>query len=84
MTAVPLSTLFAGLVVEWVGLRETGVALAVAWCGVSLLLLAVPALRHLDTATAATPDSSPRLAQPSGVPHPASPPDPEQAAHRTD
>ncbi len=69
MTAVPLSTLFAGLVVEWVGLRETGVALAVAWCGVSLLLLAVPALRHLDTATAATPHSSPRLASPS---HPAS------------
>jgi MFS family permease len=84
MTAVPLSTLFAGLVVEWAGLRETGVALAVAWCGVSLLLLAVPALRHLDSPTAAAPDSSPCPAQPSGVPHPVSPVDPEHASHHTD
>ncbi|MGX1851668.1 MFS transporter [Streptomyces sp. NPDC055299] len=84
MTAIPLSTLFAGLMVEWVGLRQTGVALAVAWCGVTLLALGVPALRHLDTPTPAAPDSSPRPAQPSGVPHPMSPQDPEQAAHRTD
>ncbi|GAB2904794.1 MULTISPECIES: MFS transporter [Streptomyces] len=51
MTAVPLGTLAAGLVVERVGLRPTGMFLAVAWGAVTLAILALPALRGLDAAT---------------------------------
>ncbi|MEU3980556.1 MFS transporter [Streptomyces sp. NPDC026672] len=80
MTAVPLSTLLAGLLVEWAGLRETGMVLAVAWCGVSLLLLAVPALRQLNAPAA--PDALAGSAPAPDVPNPAPAPDP--AVRRTD
>ena len=48
MTAVPLGTLVAGLTVDWIGLRQTGALLAVAWCVVTLAIVALPALRGLD------------------------------------
>ncbi|EMF50552.1 MULTISPECIES: MFS transporter [Streptomyces] len=49
MTAVPLGTLAAGLAVDLIGLRQTGGLLAAAWCLVTLAILALPALRRLDT-----------------------------------
>ncbi|MET9645264.1 MFS transporter [Streptomyces syringium] len=48
MTAVPLGTLGAGLLVEWIGLRQTGALLAVGWAAVALTVAALPALRRLD------------------------------------
>ncbi|MCD9904494.1 MFS transporter [Streptomyces sp. MT29] len=67
MTAVPASTFLAGLLVEGIGLRETGVIIAVLWGAVSLLLLVVPAMRHLEP-------SAPDSAGLSGIPNPAAPP----------
>jgi MFS family permease len=48
MTAVPLGTLGAGLLVEWIGLRQTGALLAVTWGAVALAVVTLPALRQLD------------------------------------
>lgn len=48
MTAIPLGTLGAGLLVEWIGLRQTGALLAVSWGVVALSAVALPALRQLD------------------------------------
>ncbi|MDX3477966.1 MFS transporter [Streptomyces scabiei] len=53
MTAVPLGTLAAGLAVDGIGLRRTGMLLAAAWCLVTLAILTLPALRNLDTDRAA-------------------------------
>ncbi|MFF8839076.1 MFS transporter [Streptomyces sp. NPDC015130] len=86
MTAVPVSTLLAGLVVEWAGLRETGVALAVAWCAVSVLLLVVPALRRLDgpkSGPGASAPPVPSQAPGSDVPQAAATAGPDPAAGRT-
>ncbi|MET9660188.1 MFS transporter [Streptomyces sp. NPDC006510] len=49
MTAIPLGTLGAGLLVEWMGLRQTGALLAVSWGVLALVVVALPALRQLDT-----------------------------------
>ncbi|WP_346768473.1 MFS transporter [Streptomyces sp. R301] len=79
MTAVPVSTLLAGLVVERAGLRETGVALGIAWCAVSVLLLVVPAMRGLDGPEGGgadeTEDADEDGAAAAGVPRPATAPD---------
>ncbi|NBE80067.1 MFS transporter [Micromonospora rubida] len=48
MTAVPVGTLVAGLLISGIGLRETGVLLAVAWGVVAAFALLVPALRRLE------------------------------------
>ncbi|MFI1939464.1 MFS transporter [Streptomyces purpureus] len=48
MTAVPLGTLGAGVLVEWIGLRQTGALLGVAWGVVALAVVLLPALRTLD------------------------------------
>ncbi|MFY1683514.1 MFS transporter [Micromonospora sp. WMMD730] len=47
-TAVPVGTLVAGLLISGIGLRETGVLLAVAWGVVAAFALLVPALRRLE------------------------------------
>lgn len=54
MTAVPLGTLAAGLLIESMGLRETGVLLAVAWGVVASVALLAPALRRLEKTAATT------------------------------
>ncbi|MGC5662797.1 MFS transporter [Micromonospora sp. WMMD723] len=58
-TAVPVGTLVAGLLISGIGLRETGVLLAVAWGVVAAFALLVPALRRLEPPTDArrTPDA---------------------------
>ncbi|GAA2693401.1 MFS transporter [Actinosynnema pretiosum subsp. pretiosum] len=48
LTAVPLGTLVGGVLIEGVGLRETGVVLAVVWCAVAVGALVAPALRRWD------------------------------------
>ncbi|MFF5157656.1 MFS transporter [Streptomyces sp. NPDC000348] len=48
LTAIPLGTLAAGLLVDWLGLRQTGALLAVAWGVVALVVLLLPVLRDLD------------------------------------
>lgn len=47
-TAVPVGLAGAGLLVAWIGLRPTGMLVAGAWVTVTLVALAVPALRRLD------------------------------------
>ncbi|MFE3144072.1 hypothetical protein [Streptomyces scopuliridis] len=54
--------------------------LAVAWCGVSLLLLVVPALRQLNDPTTTAPDPSTDPTPASDLPHPT----PNPATYRTD
>ncbi|MEU1756040.1 MFS transporter [Micromonospora matsumotoense] len=58
-TAVPVGTLVAGLLISGIGLRETGVLLAVAWGVVAAFALLVPALRRLEPPADArrTPDA---------------------------
>ena len=68
MTAVPSGTLLAGLVVEGFGLRETGVVLAVAWCAVSLVIIALPSLRRMDGAGTAADGAGTPEAPHSGIP----------------
>lgn len=72
LTAVPASTFLAGLVVEGLGLRETGLIIAITWGAVSLLLLVVPAMRHLEP-------PAPAPAEPPGIPNPTVPPTPHTA-----
>ncbi|WP_432897945.1 MFS transporter [Micromonospora matsumotoense] len=59
-TAVPVGTLVAGLLISGIGLRETGVLLAVAWGVVAAFALLVPALRRLEPPADArrTPDAA--------------------------
>ncbi|MGX7829569.1 MFS transporter [Actinokineospora sp. 24-640] len=48
LTAVPLGTLAGGLLIEGIGVRQTGVTLAVAWGVVAVFALLVPALRRME------------------------------------
>ncbi|MFJ5223209.1 MFS transporter [Streptomyces sp. NPDC088400] len=55
MTAIPLGTLGAGLLVESIGLRQTGMLLAVVWGVMASVTLLLPALRRLDSVQKAEP-----------------------------
>ncbi|MEH0418396.1 MFS transporter [Streptomyces sp. B21-083] len=67
MSAVPASTFLAGLLVEGIGLRETGLIIGITWGAVSLLLLVAPAMRQLEP-------PAPALTEPPGTQNPAAPP----------
>lgn len=54
MTVVPLGTLAAGLLIESMGLRETGLLMAVAWGVVTSVALLAPTLRRLEKSAATT------------------------------
>ena len=58
MTAIPLGTLGASLLIEWGGLRQTGALLGLGWAVVAVSVLALPALRQLDKVRQQEPEEA--------------------------